>query len=101
MREHLVLLTFCSWKGYYIFYVKIERFFISLCTDTTMNGLFFIHESMHKKYAENEDFTFIQKLPQLLFTLLISHVLEVLICYLNMTDTAFYEIKSLPKTKEN
>ena len=101
MREHLVLLTFFSWKDYNIFYVKIERFFISICTDMTMNGLFFIHESMHKKYAENEDFTFIQKLPQLLFTLLVSHALEVIICYFSMTDTAFYEIKSLPKTKEN
>ena len=101
MREHLVLLTFFSWKDYNIFYVKIERFFISICTDMTMNGLFFVHESMHKKYAENENFTFIQKLPQLLFTLLVSHALEVIICYFSMTDTAFYEIKSLPKTKES
>ena len=101
MREHLVLFTFFSCKDYNLFYVKIERFFIAICTDMTMNGLFFIHESMHKKYTENEDFTFIQKLPQLLFTLLVSHVLEVIICFLCMTDTAFYEIKSLPKTEEN
>ena len=101
MREHLVLFTFFSFKDYNLFHVKIERFFIAICTDMTMNGLFFIHESMHKKYTENEDFTFIQKLPQLLFTLLVSHVLEVIICFLCMTDTAFYEIKSLPKTEEN
>ena len=101
MREHLILLTFFSWKDYNLFHVKIERFFIAICTDMTLNGLFFIHESMHKKYTENEDFTFIQKLPQLLFTLLVSHALEVIICFFSMTDSAFYEIKSLPKTKEN
>ena len=101
MREHLILFTFFSCNDYNIFYIKIERFFISVCTDMSMNGLFFIHESMHRKYAENEDFTFIQKLPQLLFTLIVSHAIEVLLCFFSMTDTAFYEIKSLPKTKEN
>ena len=101
MREHLILFTFFSWNDYHLFYVKIERFFISLCTDMTMNGLFFIHESMHKKYTENEDFTFVQKLPQLLFTLIVAHVIEVILCFFSMTDTAYYEIKSLPKTKES
>ena len=58
---------------------------------------------MHKKYAENEDFTFVQKLPQLLFTLIASHLLEVILCYLSMTDTSYYAIKSISKnkTKEN
>ena len=101
MREHLILFTFFSCNDYNIFYIKIERFFISVCTDMSMKGLFFINESMHRKYAENEDFTFIQKLPQLLFTLIVSHAIEVLLCFFSMTDTAFYEIKSLPKTKEN
>ena len=101
MREHLFLFTFFSWNDYNIFYIKIERFFIQLCTDMTMNGLFFIHETMHRKYTENEDFTFVQKLPQLLFTLIVGHIIEVILCYFSMTDTAYYEIKALPKTKES
>ena len=94
-REHIILLTFVSRNDYNLFYIKIERLFILFCIDATMNGLFFVHESMHKKYTENEDMTFVEKLPQFLFTILVSHALEVLLCYLSMTDTHVYEIKAL------
>ena len=99
MREHLALVTFFAWKDYNLFYVKLDKFLILLCTDMTMNGLFFIHESMHKKYTVGEDFTFVQKIPQLLFTLVVAHILEVILCYLGMTDTHVYEIKELPNEK--
>ena len=100
MREHIALVTFFAWKDYNIFYVKIEKFFILFCTDFTMNGLFFVHESMYKKYNQGEDFTFVQKIPQLLFTLLVSHGLEALLCYLCMTDVYVYEIKALPNERD-
>ena len=96
-REHLALVTFVAWNDYNLFYVKINKFFVLFCTDMTMNGLFFVHESMHRKYTNGEDFTFVQKLPQILFTLIVSHVLDVLLCYLSMTDVHVYEIKALPK----
>jgi hypothetical protein len=97
MREHLVLFTFFTCYDYNLFYIKIERFFVLLCTELTMNGLFFIHESMHRKYVQGEELTFVQKIPQLLFTLIVSHIIEVLLCCLSMTDTSVYRIKSLPK----
>jgi len=101
MREHIALVTFAAWKDYNLFYVKIEKFFIIFCTEMTMNGLFFVHESMHKKYTTGEDFTFVQKIPQLLFTLLVSHAIEVLLCFLCMTDVHVYEIKALPLNDRN
>ena len=101
MREHIVLFTFFTCYDYNLFYIKIERFFLLLCTQMTMNGLFFIHESMHKKYVNDEDLTFVQKLPQLLFTLIGAHIIEVILCYFSMTDAYIYEIKSLPKEEKN
>ena len=101
MREHIVLFTFFTYYDYNLFYIKIERFFLLLCTQMTMNGLFFIHESMHKKYVNDEDLTFVQKLPQLLFTLIGAHIIEVILCYFSMTDAYIYEIKSLPKEEKN
>ncbi len=100
-REHYVLFTFLSWNDYNLFYVKIERFFILICTEMTMNGLFFVHESMHKKYTDNEDSSFVDKIPQLLFSLLVSHAMEVILCFLSMTDKHIYEIKALPKLEQN
>ena len=96
-REHIALLTFFSWNDYNLFYIKFNKFLIIFCTEMTMNGLFFVHESMHKKYTEGEDFTFVQKIPQLIFTVLVSNGLEVILCFLSMTDVHYYEIKALPK----
>ena len=96
MREHIILLTFVARNDYNLFNIKIEMLLVLYCVEATMNGLFFVHESMHRKYTENEDLTFVEKLPQFLFTILVSHALEVLLCYLGMTDTHVYEIKALP-----
>ena len=102
MREHTALITFFVCHDYNLFYIKIQRFFILFCVDMTMNGLFFVHESMHKKYTQGENFTFVQKLPQLLFTLIGAHILEVILCYLSLTDVHVYEITALPpKEKKN
>ena len=46
LREHYVIFTFISRNDFNLFYVKIERFFILICTEMTMNGMFFVHETM-------------------------------------------------------
>ena len=101
MREHLVLLTFFNCYDYNLFYVKIEKFFILICTQMTINGLFFIHESMYRKSSHDDDLTFVEKIPQLLFTLIGAHIIEVILCFLSMTDVHVYEIKALPKEEKN
>ena len=101
LREHSALLTFVAWHDYNLFYVKIERFLILFCTDMTMNGLFFSDESMHNLYVNNGEYSFVQQLPQILYSLIVCHILEVILCYLSMTDTAIYEIKGLPRNGQN
>ena len=100
MREHVVFFTFFVCNDYNLFYVKIERLFLLICTQMTVNGLFFVHESMYKKNMQSEDFTFVQKIPQILFTLVANHIIEVILCYLSMTDTHVYQIKALPKDEK-
>ena len=98
LREHYVLFTFVSRNDYNLFYIKIERFFILICTEMTMNGMFFVHETMYKK--RTGDTSFAQKIPQIIFSLIVSHVLEVILCFLSMTDVHYYEIKALPKIEK-
>ena len=98
-REHYVLFTFISRNDYNLFYIKIERFFILICTELTMNGLFFVHETMYKK--KTGGLSFAQKIPQFIFSLLVSHAVEIILCYLGMTDKHYYEIKALPKKENN
>ena len=98
-REHYVIFTFVPGNDYNLFYVKIERFFILICSEMTMNGMFFVHETMYKK--KTGDTSFAQRIPQIIFSLLVSHAVEIILCYLGMTDKHYYEIKALPKIKKN
>ena len=97
-REHIILFTFVSRNDHNLFYVKIERFIFLLCTQLFMNGLFFIDDSMHKT-TKSKDYNFVQQLPKIIFSLICTHVIEVFLCYLSMTDTVIYEIKDLSKRK--
>ena len=97
-REHFVLFTFISKKDFNLFYVKIERFFILICSEMAMNGMFFVHETMYKK--KTGDTSYAQRIPQIIFSLLVSHVIEVILCYLGMTDQDYYEIKDLTKIEK-
>ena len=66
-----------------------------------LNCLFFVHESMHRKYTIGEDFTFVQKIPQLVFTIIVSNIMEVVLCFLSITDVHYYEIKQFSNYKDN
>ena len=101
LREHSAFLTFVACHDYNLFYVKFERFIILFCTDMTMNGLFFSHESMHHLYVNNGEYSFVQQSPQILYSLIVSHILEVFLCYLSMTDTSVYQIKGLSKEEKS
>ena len=63
-----------------------------------MNGLFFTDDSMHKATKTN-DYNFVQQLPKIILSLIGSHLIEVFLCYLSMTDTTIYEIKEIAQKK--
>ena len=99
MREHCVIFTFFSRNDYNLFYVKIERLLILICTQMTLNGMFFVHETMYKKQTGNTSFA--QKIPQIVFSILVTHVTEIILCGLSMTDVHYYQVKALPKLENN
>ena len=92
-------MTFLAWHDYNLFYIKLNRFIIQFVTNFTMNGMFFSDESMHYLYVNNGEYNFIQNIPQMAFTLVIGHILEVILCYLSLTDAPIYQIKELSRNK--
>ena len=74
-----------------------------LCTDMAMNVIFFTDKSMHKIYINYGKYDFIQQIPQTIYSVAISQIIEVFICFLSLTDKHYYQIKSLKKEdkKEN
>ena len=100
MREHIILFTFVSRNDNNLFYIKLVRFLVLLCTQIAMKGLFFSDDSMHK--ANNtDDYNFVQQLPKIIFSLFATYIIEVLLRYLSMADVAIYKIKELKKKKKN
>ena len=99
-REQLIMFTFLSWNDYNLFYVKLARFLALFCFEMVMNSLLFADETIHKLYLEEGKYNFGQALPQIIYSLLLTHAFEILLCFLSMTDRHIYEIKSLPKSKD-
>jgi hypothetical protein len=93
-REHILLFTFFSWNDYNLFYIKLARFVFLLSTDISMNIFFFSDDSMHKLFLNYGKYDFIQQIPQIVYTTIISQILEVFLCYLSMTDKYIYQIKN-------
>ena len=71
-REHLIIFTFFICNDYNILYIKYVRFIFLLATDMTMNVFFYSDESMHKIFLNYGKYNFIQQIPQIIYTTIIS-----------------------------
>jgi len=94
-REHLILFTFFSWNDYNILAVKFTRFIFLVCTDMALNVFFFSDDSMNKIFLTYGKYDFIQKIPQMVYTVIVSQLLELLLCFLSLTDKYVYQIKNM------
>jgi hypothetical protein len=67
-----------------------------------MNGLFFTDDSMHKLFLSYGKYDFVQQVPQMIYSIILSQIIEVFLCFLSMTDKYIYKLKSkLEKGKFN
>ena len=100
-REHLIIFTFITKDDHNIMIVKFSRFIFLLCTDMAMNVFFFSDETMHKMFLDYGKYNFIQQIPQIVYSTIISNLLEIFLCYLSMTDKHYYLIKDTKKISRN
>ena len=94
-REHLILFTFFVRNDYNLVYVKLSRFIFLVCTDMALNVFFFSDETMHKMYIDYGKYNFYQQIPQIIYSTIVSQLIQLFLCFLSMTDKHFYEIKKL------
>ena len=92
-REHSFIFTFITKDDYNITIIKYSRFIFLLCSDMAMNVFFFSDETMHKIFLDYGKYNFIQQIPQIIYSTIISKLLEILLCFLSMTDKYYYQIK--------
>ena len=91
---YFIVSTFFSCNDFNLSYIKIARFMVLLATDMAMNVFFFNDETMHKIFISYGKYNFLQQIPKIVYSAIISQILEVFLCYLSITDKYIYQIKN-------
>ena len=92
--HHLFAFSFCPLNDYNSRIVKIYLFFFSFAIYFAVNALFFSDSTMHKIYKDEGSFNFIYQIPQILYSSLISAVLNVILRTLALTERNVLYIKN-------
>ena len=96
-REHIILYTFFNWNDFNLFSVKLSKLFFLISSDMAFNVFFFSDESMHKIYESGGDSNFVGQFAQMIYSTIISQLLQVFINFLTMTDINYYQLKELKR----
>ena len=94
-RNHIILFTFFSWNDYNLPYIKFAKFIFLISSDMAMNIFFFTDDSMHKIYLNYGKYNFIQHIPKIIYSTIVSQILEFFLCYLCLTDKHIYQVKRI------
>ena len=95
--KHVLIFTFYTSSDYNSRIIKIILFLFSFALYYTVNGLFFSDATMHKIYEEQGDFNFIYQIPQILYSTIISSLINVIVKLLSLTEKNILEIKNEKK----
>ena len=99
-REHSIIFTFVTKDDYNITMIKYSRFVFLLCTNMAMNVFFFSDETMNKLFLDYGKYNFIQQIPQIVYSTIVSKLIETILCFLSMTDKYYYQIKENKQSNE-
>ena len=99
-KKHLIMFVFCTPNDFNLSYIKFSKFIFLIGTNFAMNVLFFFDESMHKIYINSDGFNFIQQIPQIIYSSLVSSFIEFIISFLILSEAEIHEIKNNKKIKK-
>ena len=84
--KHILIFSFYYKKDYNSRIIKIDLFFTSFAIYYTANAFFFTDKTMHKIYVDEGLFNFIYQLPQIIYSSLISSVLNTILKLLALSE---------------
>ena len=94
-NKHIVLFIFMPTNDYNLISIKIGLFIFSFCLYFTVNAFFFTDKTMHKIYEDKGIFNFIFQLPSMIYSTLISTVINILIKKLALSEKNMLELKQI------
>ena len=96
-KKQLILFTFLSDNDYNLIFIKVALLFLSFALYFTINSFFFTDSTMHKITVDNGEFDFIFQIPQILYSTIISTVINMILKKLSLSEL---QILSLKKEKD-
>ena len=98
-KDHLIIFTFFNRDDYNLIYIKIILFIVSFALFFAINAFFFTDETMNNIYEDNGVFNFIFQIPQILYSSLISSVINIILQKLSISEGQILDMKK-EKDKE-
>ena len=100
-KKQLLLFAFLPNNDYNLGTIKIALFFINFSLYFTINGFFFSDDSMHKVYEDNGEYNLYYRFPQIIYSTLISAVINMILRTLSLSEKAIIELKEIMDLKSS
>ena len=92
--KHLIIFTFYTNTDYNSRIIKLSLFIFSFALFLTINGLFFSDSTMHKIYENYGIFNFIYQLPKILYSTIISSLINTIVKFLSLSEKNILQLKN-------
>ena len=99
-KKQLILFAFFPLNDYNFLSIKISLFLLSFSLFFTMNALFYTDDTMHNIYKENGKYNLSYQIPHLLYSTLISSLINMILRFLSLTEQNFLALKKETKINE-
>ena len=93
-RKQLILFSFYPNNDYNSRIIKSFLFFFFYASHFTINALFFTDNTMHKIYIDSGSFNLNYQLPQIIYSSLISTLINTFIKFLSLSENLIISIKA-------
>ena len=91
--NHLFMFSFITKNDYNPRVIKMFSFFLFFVINLTVNALFFNDDTMHKIYIDEGSYNFVYQIPQIIYSSVISIIINVLIKFLSLSQGKIVKIK--------
>ena len=99
-KKQLLLFAFFPLNDYNLLSVKISLFLLSFSLYFTINALFYTDDTMHNIYMDNGEYNLSYQIPHLLYSTLISSLINFILRFLSLTEQNFLSLKKERNLKE-
>ena len=90
--KHILIFSFFN-NDYNSKLIKMDLFFVSFTVYYTINALFFNDNTMHRIYEDKGSFDFLYQLPKIIYSTLISIILNSLLSLLALSNDGILKLK--------